>query len=262
VDWVYRWLNQEQKGKVWVASDIKQRLSSTLSAIGLQTDVGASRAGEPPTVTIDEQLIHLIRMPGDLNPSQSATAEEILKIVSVLLPEEDYSRVVKSELPSLITTITTSVGEGMTYQDLDLAKVRGKKGLAYLDLFQFPVQQAALQTIGYVISTQAEANSDSAVATTLILNVDKPNNAAPSKAASAPDPKEKTGPREKPVSTAKGAQTLPPLSGQPVTPEAGTPPTEISIPHLTFGAGLQYRSGQGIRPLVSVSSTAFRVPWG
>ncbi|HEY1757121.1 MAG TPA: hypothetical protein VGG72_17235, partial [Bryobacteraceae bacterium] len=76
---VYGWLNREQKGKVWVATDIIQRLSDTLSSIGLQADVSASRAGEPPKVPIDVQLVHTIRMPGTLDPSKPATAAEILR---------------------------------------------------------------------------------------------------------------------------------------------------------------------------------------
>jgi hypothetical protein len=243
---------------VWVATDIIQRLSDTLSSIGLQADVSASRAGEPPKVTIDVQLVHTIRMPGTLDPSKPATAAEILKILNLLLPEEDYSTVLRTGLPALISS-----SGGMMFQDLDLGKLRGKKGLAYLDLFEFPVEQSALQEIGYVVSTQAEATSDSSLATTLILNVSKPDNAAPSKTASAPDPKETAPAHGNPVTTAKTAQGLPPLTGQPVTPEqpeAASP--AISAPHLTFGAGVQYRSGQSIRPLVSVSSTDFSVPWG
>jgi len=51
-----------------------------------------------------------------------------------------------------------------------------------------------------------------------------------------------------------------PQKAQPVTPErAGAPPPALSTPHLTFGAGLQYRSGQAVRPLFSVSSSPFSV---
>jgi hypothetical protein len=110
-----------------------QKLTSTLSGIGLQSDVSVSRAGQPPKITTDEALIHVIRMPGDLDPSLSPSAVEIQKILSVLLSEEDYSTVVKSGL----TLISTSGGGKMKFQELDLAKVRGKKGLAYLDLFEF-----------------------------------------------------------------------------------------------------------------------------
>jgi hypothetical protein len=142
--------------------------------------VSASRAGAPPQLTIDEALIHVIRMPGDLDPCKPVTAAEILKILNVLLAQEDYSRVLKSNLTELTTTSGVA---GMMFRELDLAKLRGEKGLAYLDLFQFPVEQAALQEIGYVMSTQAEANSDSSLATTLILNVGKLDGAAPSKRA-------------------------------------------------------------------------------
>jgi Omp85 superfamily domain len=65
------------------------------------------------------------------------------------------------------------------------------------------------------------------------------------------------------VTTASTAQALAPLRGQPVIPEkAEADPAAISKPHFTIGGGVQYRSGQSVRPLISMSSTDFRVPWG
>jgi len=265
--WVNRWLESEQAGKPWVASDVRQRFGIALSALGLQANVEASPAGSPPKLTIDEDLIHIIRMPGDLDPSKAAAALEVLKILSVLLPQEDYSSVPKSEKDLPTKVKPTADGK---FQDLDLADLRGKKGLAYLDIFQFPLQQAALQEIGYVVSTQEEPALDSTHTTTLILNVARPTESSEStsKAPSAPEPRTKTGLASRnPVTAAKGAQALPPLSGKPVIPvkaDATPPPISIrrQVPHMKYGAGLQYRSGQAIRPILSVSSDSFQVPWG
>jgi hypothetical protein len=139
------------------------------------------------------------------------------------VPAEDYSAVLRTGADKLVTA---SGSGALASQDLDLAKVRVEKGLFYLDLSNFPVQQAALQEAGYVVSTENEPGGDTSLATTLILNVGRPQTGAPPKPPSAPDAKQTASPaQKKPVTTAAGAQALAPIAGNPVTPETPGSPT-------------------------------------
>lgn len=246
--WVTGWLEHNEKSEVWVATDIRQQITDTLSGVGVQPGVTASRAGEPPKITVETGLVHRVQMPGDLNPGTGSGKTEILKILNILLAAEDYSVLLRKT--SNLEVLIPQVGAGpLTFRELDISRIRDGKGLHYLDLFEFANQQAALQAIGYSVSTQAESLDDTSLATPFILTVTRPEKQAPKKAESAPDPARRAGP--------------PPLQPKAVTAAPpGTPPPALSLPHMTYGAGVQYRSGQGFRPLVSIGSNSLATPWG
>jgi len=267
--WLWQWLADNQKSKVWVAADIRQRLTDTLSGIGAQPAITVSRAGAPPLVTVELGLVHLIRMPGDLDPSSPTGRTEILKILNVLLAAEDYSAVLRrGDLPKLIPL----VGSGqLSFRQLDISVLRNNGALSDLNLFEFPGQQADLESIGYAVSTEVESQEDSSFAAPYILNVARPVSQSPKTNPSAPQSNLRTAskpnqgagstaasaafPTNPTPATAVGAQALPALQGRPVTPSnPGTPTPALSLSHMTYGAGVEYRPGQGARPLVSVST--------
>lgn len=282
---IAKWLNRAYRGDFWISSNISMRLRDVFAGLGMMPEIIPSQAGNPRTLTICESYtVGRIQLPAATGDSRQ-DREELSRILYNVLNHEDYQR----------DWFTAIDAPGGPLRVLDYRKLRGDGSqLEYLDVYRLADQQAALQPLGYGISTQSSPSAAGAskcppldLAVTVLAASSQPDNTETPAASPAvppatspdaegdedgsgpPRPAPEVKPKPAPVvpqsasAAAKAkttrlaaAQNLQPLQAQELVPApapaGGQPAASSDKPSITYGGGVEYRPGQGLRPVGSV----------
>jgi Omp85 superfamily domain len=291
---VLNWLNRSFRDKFWISTQIASELQDVYTGLGMLPKVFPSKSGEPKrSIAICEsRTVGRILLPAQMN--DAAQDEDVLhKILYNLLSQQDFNRNWMSVIespggPARVLDLAKlrgaagrleyldmfgladqqaalqSVGYGVVTQDGPSA---GSSNCSPLDLAVTAIPKgdaaATPQTPGTPAAPPATPPAPTADADTG-PSVD---GAAPAKPKTAsPTPPQSASPLAKQKSTRLSTvQGLHALESQDIAPKKladatnpAPPSLPFKLPTLTLGGGIEYRPGQGIRPIVSFTLPSFQ----